>query len=132
MRAFSILAIGLVSIGFHTLVLSGQETKGQPSLPEVFLVCGHKQPQPCASAPKAMSTPDPAESREAGQLGMRGVVKMEVVVGVDGKVRETHITRSANRDLDELATRRIQLWKFKPGAYQGKPVPVRILVEFNF
>jgi hypothetical protein len=40
--------------------------------------------------------------------------------------------RKAAASLDEKALEAVRQYRFKPGMYQGKPVPVAITIDVNF
>jgi len=42
------------------------------------------------------------------------------------------IVKKVRRDLDEEALKAVRRWKFKPGTYEGQPVPVTVHVEMMF
>ena len=42
------------------------------------------------------------------------------------------VVRSLGLGLDEKAMEAVKLWKFKPGAKDGKPVTVAATIEVNF
>ncbi len=101
----------------------------------VFNICTPKvvaAGQPCATAPKAIYTPDPEYSEPARKAGYEGLSVLWVLVGADGQVENVRVARKAGRGLDEQAVKAVRLWKFEPGEYQGNPVRVQVNVEVNF
>jgi TonB family protein len=72
-----------------------------------------------------------------------GAVAVGLKVGTDGVPRDVHVTHSAAEgvkpklrkaaaSLDEKALEAVRQYRFKPGMYQGKAVPVAITIEVNF
>ncbi len=80
----------------------------------------------------APKPPYPARSRD---LGEEGTVIIAILVGEDGKVRDSRVATSSGHPLldgSALATVR-QKWRFRPGRSAGEPVErwVRVPVEFR-
>jgi TonB family protein len=84
------------------------------------------------SAPRALYAPDPDYSEEARRAKFQGTVVLWVVVGADGRPKDTRIQRSLGMGLDEKAIEAVRRWKFEPALKDGKPVAVQINVEMNF
>ena len=71
--------------------------------------------------------------RVAKEMGIQGVVYVGFVVDSEGKVTEPKILKSLAKPLDEEALRVItKEVKFTPGYYQGKAVPVRMVLPIRF
>jgi TonB family protein len=47
-------------------------------------------------------------------------------------VTNVRVLRSLGLGLDERAIEAVRLWKFRPGAVDGKAVTTRAVVEVNF
>jgi TonB family protein len=75
---------------------------------------------------------EPEYSEEARAAKLSGVVKLKVVVDVDGKAKNIEVVDALGLGLDEQAVLAIQQWRFKPGEKDGGPVPVLALIEVNF
>jgi TonB family protein len=84
------------------------------------------------SAPRALFAPDPEYSEEARKAKFQGTVILWVLVGADGRVHETKVSRSLGMGLDEKAVASVRTWRFEPARKDGQPVPVQINVEVNF
>src|ERR1019366_3400047 len=82
--------------------------------------------------PIVVSKTDLEYSEEARIAKIRGTVKVAAVVGVDGKVRDIQVVKSAGLGLDENAVGAVGKWGFKPGLKDGMPVPVMVDIELNF
>lgn len=84
------------------------------------------------SAPRAIFTPEPEFSEEARKAKYQGVVVLDIVVGVDGRVHSPKVIRSLGMGLDEKAIERVKDWKFDPAQKDGRPVPVEMAIEVAF
>ena len=67
----------------------------------------------------------------AQQARVEGVVIIEAVIGVDGRVKEAQILRSKPL-LDDAALEAVRQWEFTPTTLNGVPVPVIMTVTVNF
>ena len=85
-------------------------------------------------APRLIKETNPNYTAQAMDGGVQGLVAMEVVVGVDGKVGEVRVTRSLDRrfGLDDEAVATVKEWEFTPGQKDGVAVPVLVEVEMTF
>ena len=112
--------------------LAGQ---GSPASDQsaILPLCG-PQPasKPCATKPRPIQTPDPKYSKEAIAARLQGTVVLSLVVGTDGATHDLQVIKPLGKGLDEQAIATVSKWKFEPGIYDGKPVPVRIKVEVGF
>ena len=71
--------------------------------------------------------------RIAKEMGIQGVVYVGFIVDPEGKVIEPKILKSVAKPLDEEALRVItKEVKFTPGYFQGKAVPVRMVLPIRF
>jgi len=84
------------------------------------------------SPPRPTYKPDPPYTEEARQARLRGTLVMLLVVDSQGSVVQTTIVKPLGLGLDQSALRTVRAWKFSPGARNGVPVPVRIMVEVGF
>jgi periplasmic protein TonB len=84
------------------------------------------------TAPKPLETPEPEFSEEARKSKYQGVVVLNAVVGVDGRVHDARVARSLGMGLDEKALDIVKRWKFEPGKKDGRPVPVAMSLEIQF
>lgn len=109
-----------------------------------------KAPNPSANA---ANSEKPAASREMMQVGslvdmatkkvnpmyppvaktarISGVVKVEVIIGEDGKVAEVR-NAAGPEMLRRAATDAVKRWQFKPVTRDGQPVRASGFVNFNF
>lgn len=84
------------------------------------------------SRPRAIYTPEPEFSEEARKAKYQGVVVLNIVVGVDGKVYSPRVIRSLGMGLDEKAIEGVKTWKFDAARKDGHPVAVEMNVEVAF
>ena len=93
--------------------------------------------------PRAVHTVDPRYSDKARRKKINGVCVVDLVVDPTGTPQKIHIRRSvadglpanlrsAALELDHNAMKAVSQYRFAPGIFQGKPVPVEIAVEVNF
>lgn len=118
----------LASHAFAQDVITANVTDAMP-------VCGQNHPAsagPCATPPHVISTPSPEYSEEARKARLEGTVILSLVVGDDGSPYGIRVAKSLGMGLDEKAIAAVKQWKFEPGTYQDKKVPVQISVEVSF
>jgi TonB family protein len=63
---------------------------------------------------------------------IQGDVKLQVIVGVDGRVEKARIKTGLHPDLDVEALKAIESWSFEPGRMNDAPVRVLVEVEMAF
>ncbi len=69
----------------------------------------------------------------AKRRGLSGTVKVQFIVDVEGNVKDVVVVASTGRGMfDEPARRAVSRWLFKPASRNGKPVPVRCVVNVDF
>ena len=96
------------------------------------------------TVPKLVYSVDAEFSDAARRRKIQGEVVLGLTVTPDGRVANVQVTRSAAEDfakpkdrkaaatLDPKAVEAVQQYRFEPGTYEGKPVPVVITIEVNF
>ncbi|UCE32104.1 MAG: TonB family protein, partial [Burkholderiales bacterium] len=88
-----------------------------------------------ASAPAAPASTGPTTSADwsgnepprypaaARRMGDEGEVRLDVLIGADGSVKEVRLSASSGSPLlDEAAMRTVRTWRFKPATANGVPV----------
>jgi TonB family protein len=73
----------------------------------------------------------PVLPAEAAQAGIRGVVILEITVGVDGSVTDAKVLRSIPL-LDQAALDAVRQWRYEVTHLNGQPVPVIMTVTAAF
>ena len=95
-----------------------------------------KKPQkfyPFDEAPVLIKLTAPAYPKLARDAGIQGEVKVKVLVGRDGLVKEVSILESNVTDgMEQAALQAARQCRFKPGKQRNKPVPVTVVIPFMF
>jgi TonB family protein len=73
-----------------------------------------------------------AYSERMRQVDARGAVLVTTILGVDGIPTGTDVLMPLARPFDVAAVRTTNQLRFEPATLHGRPVPVRIFVEFTF
>ena len=84
------------------------------------------------TAPIPTYRPDPPYTEEARAAKLQGTGVFSVVVDDSGNIADVQAVRPLDKGLDESAMQTLRTWKFKPAAKEGKPVPVKVVVEVSF
>ncbi len=87
-----------------------------------------------AIAPTLLRGLDPKYTTEAMRAKIQGLVKLEVLVGADGSVKDVRVLQSLDRatGLDDEAMKTARQWRFRPATFQGQPVPFLVIIEMTF
>jgi TonB family protein len=104
----------------------GKSPAGEAIGEKPFRVGKHVAP------PKALFTPDPSYPEFARQTRIQGSTLLWLVVNREGRPEHIRVARPLGAGFDDKAVEAVQRWKFQPGTFDGKPVPVQINVEVNF
>lgn len=94
---------------------------------EKFYQVGHG-----VTAPRAIYAPDPPYSEAARKGKYQGTCLLSLIVGPDGQPRDIEVVRALGMGLDEKAVNTVNQWKFQPGAKDGSPVAVHVVIEVTF
>ena len=73
----------------------------------------------------------PVYPRIAQDARVSGLVILEAIIGVDGRVQDVRVLRSKAL-LDHAAIDAVKQWRFTPTLLNGVPVPVILTVTVNF
>lgn len=83
--------------------------------------------------PLYTTNPPPPYPRLARKLGHEGVVQLEVLVSVTGRVDDLRIAvGSGHESLDAAALEAVRSWRFSAGQRNGQPVAMRVRVPVRF
>jgi protein TonB len=82
--------------------------------------------------PRILFKPSPTYSDMALRYEIKGTVRVSVVLGADGTVRDVKVIKSLGYGLDEAAVESVRRIKFVPAQRGGIPVSVRIKVDVSF
>jgi protein TonB len=71
---------------------------------------------------------------DAMRQKIQGQILVDALVDAQGRVSDVKIAKSLDKTygLDEDALATARLWRFRPGILKGKPVPVAVLLEFDY
>jgi TonB family protein len=72
----------------------------------------------------------PPEYPPAARAGLRGTVRLRVVIGIDGRVREAEVT-SGDPGLTEAAIESVKQWLYQTTLLNGAPVEVTTEVDVD-
>lgn len=73
-----------------------------------------------------------AYPNRAKELGIQGILLIEIVIGLDGKVESVEILKSPHPSFSSEARKTVKKWRFKPAKNKGVPVRIRARKEFEF
>lgn len=80
-----------------------------------------------------LENPPPPYPLVARRRGLQGTVRLEVLVGRDGRVRDLKLAESSGHaDLDDAALRAVRDWRFVPARRGGEPVDAPVIVPVRF
>lgn len=83
--------------------------------------------------PLYTTNPPPPYPRLARKLGHEGVVQLEALISVAGRVDDLRIAvGSGHESLDAAALEAVRSWRFSAGQRNGQPVTMRVRVPVRF
>ena len=85
-----------------------------------------------STKPRILSKPEPQYTEEARQNQITGTVVLSVVFAETGQVTDIQVVKGLSHGLSERAIEAAKLIKFIPAESNGKKVPFKILLEYNF
>jgi protein TonB len=126
----NLFAIVLLSIaGIATAQDNGSKSSssvtGQSSREQVYRVSGDVKP------PRVISSPQPNYPQAARKGHSAGQIVIWMIVGSDGRTRDVQVNRGISPELNQAAVDAAEKWRFRPATKDGKPVSVRIAIEFD-
>jgi TonB family protein len=71
--------------------------------------------------PKPLHQPKPEYPDLARKRGIEGTVLLQVLVGLDGSVKEVKVMRGIE-GLDQAAIEAVKKWRFQPAHSKGEPI----------
>jgi TonB family protein len=74
----------------------------------------------------------PAYTDAAARAEAEATVDALVEIGADGEVSDVRVVRWAGFGLDEEVVATVRRMHFRPAQREGEPVPVRVLLRYNF
>jgi protein TonB len=82
-------------------------------------------------APKAIHQVLPEYPSLAKKTGTEGMVQIEIIVGLDGKVEKAEVVKG-HVIFNHPAMEAVKQWRFTPGRQGDRPVRVRMVIPFSF
>lgn len=83
--------------------------------------------------PSLQTDVEPDYPREARKKGYEGSVEMNLLVGVNGEVREARVVTSSGHDiLDETALQLARKLRYNPARREGEPIEIWVSREMHF
>ena len=87
---------------------------------------------PKTTLPTIVRRVKPEYTKAAIEAKLHGRVALVTVIGIDGVPSEITVLEGLEKGLDERAVECLRQWRFKPGARDGKPAPLKVAVEVDF
>jgi len=95
------------------------------------------------SAPAVLYQPEPEFSEQERKLKISPQCQLSLVVDTDGHVKDVRMMhsvaegqpaehRDAAQAMDAKIVAAVSQYRFKPAMFEGKAVPVALMMEFNF
>src|SRR6476619_5346345 len=66
----------------------------------------------------------------ARKNGVEGTVKATAKLGEDGRVHDIAVVRDLHFGVGDAVSKALAKWYFKPATLQGKPVPVKMTLDY--
>jgi TonB family protein len=133
MTSRSIASVAFLVLTFPLLAVAVQNPPPQP-IKEGFGE-GAYRTQAGITLPIVLRRVEPRYTTDAMQAKIQGEVELELIVLSDGTIGAVQVVRSLDKTygLDEEAVKAARQWLFRPGSFNGKPVPVvvRLVLEFK-
>jgi outer membrane biosynthesis protein TonB len=82
--------------------------------------------------PQPIFTPTPRYTDKARRDKLHGICEFYLVVNTQGFPQNIRVFKTLPDGLDERAIAAISQYRFRPATQNGKPVPIRMIVEMNF
>jgi TonB family protein len=74
----------------------------------------------------------PTYTDEAARAGAEATVDVTAEIGADGEVGRVEVVRWAGFGLDDAVVSTVKQMHFRPATRDGQPVPIRVLLRYNF
>jgi TonB family protein len=106
--------------------LQPNDTPEEPHVPGLMKV------GPGVANPILRYAPSPEFPAGARQAGLSGMSLIGLIVDARGLPTGVHVVHPLGMGMDELAIASVLQYRFEPGKYQDRAVPVAINIEVNF
>ena len=115
---------------------SVETSRGMPSFTPASASDGDRDPAfgeyvYVEELPEALYKVAPSYPEDARRASIDGTVLVQALIGKDGHVKDTRVTKSIPM-LDGAAVRAVLQWTFVPAKSKGKPVAVWVAVPVKF
>ncbi len=87
---------------------------------------------PSLKAPRMIHNWEPEYSESARKERIQGMVRLNIIVGTDGRIHDPIVVKSLEPSLDANAIEALKVWKFAPATKDGKPVTVEMMMEVEY
>jgi len=84
------------------------------------------------SLPTCSYMPNPPFTEEANHYRFSGSIKVDALLGTDGKLGDMWISSGAPYGLSRVSLATLKTWRCTPAHKDGKPVPFVVMFEINF
>jgi protein TonB len=106
--------------------LSSASNTTEPDSQQAYRVSGDIKP------PRVISRNEPNYPQQARKGQAAGPIVIWMIVDSDGGTRDIHVHHGISPELDHAAVEAVEKWRFEPATTEGKPVSVRIAIQFDF
>ena len=117
---------GIISSGIGTVVVDAPPTAPPPPAAAPVPIGGMIKP------PARTKYVAPAYPEIARQARVQGVVTLEAIIGLDGRVAQARVLRSSQPLLDQAALDALRAWEYTPTLLNGQPTAVIMTVTVQF
>jgi TonB family protein len=84
------------------------------------------------SPPKLIYSPEPSYTHLAKKHKIQGFCDLYLIVNTQGFPENIRVVKTLPDGLDERALAAVSQYRFRPAMQNGKPVPIRMIVEMRF
>jgi protein TonB len=120
------IAVALPEFGAQGLSTVSESLLGE--LDDVALTENEVDEKPVPSPSNSVQFPERAKQREIDQ----GLVKVSVLIGTDGKVKQMKVLDATNPVFAKEVRQSIPNWTFQPARYKGQPVETWVEIPIRF
>lgn len=82
--------------------------------------------------PELLVRVDPVYPEPARRARLQGVVVIELLIDLEGRVADATVLRGLPTGLTQAALDALHQWRFAPSTIDGRPVPVRYVISIHF
>ncbi|MEM9481110.1 MAG: energy transducer TonB [Verrucomicrobiota bacterium] len=82
--------------------------------------------------PRAVSQSAPRYPADLHKKGITGVVRIEMTIDANGRVRNPEVVESTHPGFRQPALTAVRQWKYEPGLRGGTPAPFKVRIPIKF